>query len=127
MNSNIQSFLGSSGVNIPFPTASLDKAWDTFFDTPQFSRLKGLSYEIKSDSGSVIAEVEVPGVDPNDVNVRVEGRALHVETPRGNAYFTVGSRVDQENVTATLKHGLLIIRIPKREARKIDVAVNVEE
>ena len=127
MNSNIQSFLGSNGVNIPFPTSSLDKAWDTFFDTPQFSRPKGLSYEIKSDSGSVIAEVEVPGVAPNDVNVRVEGRALHVETPRGNAYFTVGSRVDQENVTATLKHGLLIIRIPKREARKIDVAVNVEE
>lgn len=104
-------------------TASVDKLWDTFFDSPTASRPRGLSYEIKSEDDAVIAEVEVPGVAPTDVKVKVEGRAVHVETPRGNAYFTIGARVDGENVSATLRHGLLSLRVPKREARTVQVKV----
>jgi HSP20 family molecular chaperone IbpA len=107
-----------------FPmTASVDKLWDTFFDGPAASRPRGLSYEIKSEDDAVIAEVEVPGVAPTDVKVKVEGRAVHVETPRGNAYFTIGARVDGENVSATLRHGLLALRVPKREAKTVQVKV----
>ncbi len=114
---------------LSFPLGgSIDKVWDTFFDSPISERAnRGLSYQMKSEDDAVVAEVEVPGVAPEDVKVRVEGRALLVETPRGNAYFTVGSRVDSENVTAAVKHGLLTLRVPKREARKVEVVVEVEE
>ena len=106
---------------------SVDKIWDQFFETPPFqSSRQGLSYQIKSEDDAVIAEVEVPGVDPKDVVVRVEDRAVHVETPRGNTYFTIGSRVDVDHVTASIRHGLLSLRVPKREARTVEVKVDIE-
>ena len=114
------------GIGLP---GSINKVWDElFYDRPDYrAPQRGLSYEIKPDEEAVVAEVEVPGVAPEDVKVRLEGRAILVETPRGNAYFTVGSRVDQDGVTATVKHGLLSLRVPKREARKVEVTVEVEE
>lgn len=86
---------------------------------------RSLNHEIKSDENAVYAKVDVPGVDPKDIKVRVEGRAIHVETPRGNAYFTIGARVDGDNTTAVVKHGQLTLTIPKRQAKT--VAVTVED
>jgi HSP20 family molecular chaperone IbpA len=85
-----------------------------------------LNYRIISEDDAAIAEVEVPGVAPADVKVRIEGRSLTVETPRGSAYFTVGQRIDAEGTTADLKHGLLTLRIPKRDAKVVEVNVHVE-
>ena len=107
---------------------SIDKVWDNFLDSqsPYQTSRRGLSYQIKSEDDAVVAEVEVPGVDPSEVKVRVEGRAVHVETPRGSSYFTIGSRVDVDHVTASIRHGLLSLRVPKREARTVEVRVEVE-
>jgi HSP20 family molecular chaperone IbpA len=117
-----------STIRMPSFGGSIDQVWDQFFETsPTYnSNRRGLSYQIKSEDDAVVAEVEVPGVNPKDVAVRVEGRAVHVETPRGNAYFTIGSRVDIDHVTATIHHGLLSLRVPKREARTVEVKVEVE-
>ena len=109
---------------------SIDKLWDTYFDGSPFAdirRTSGLSYEIKPGDDAVMAEVEVPGVVPTDVKVSVEGRAIHVITPRGNAYFTVGARIDMDNIEASIRHGLLTLRVPKREAKKVEVTVRNEE
>ena len=107
----------------------LDQVWSDFFnqDAPLYQRRQGLNYQIKSEDDAVVAEVEVPGVTPKDVKIRVEGRAVHVETPRGNAYFTIGSRVDSDQVTAAIRHGLLSLRVPKREAKIVEVVVEVED
>ena len=85
-----------------------------------------LNYRIITEDDAAIAEVEVPGVAPSDVKVRVEGRSLSVETPRGSAYFTIGARIDSDHTTADLKHGLLTLRIPKRECKTVEVNVHVE-
>lgn len=125
MYNNInKAFDNAVGITMP---GSVDKVWDTFFENPNLQRPRGLSYEIKSEEDAVIAEVEVPGVSPKDVKVRVEGRAVHVETPRGNAYFTIGARVNQDGVTASVRHGLLTLRVPKREARTVEIKVESEE
>jgi HSP20 family molecular chaperone IbpA len=86
-----------------------------------------LNYRITTEDDAAIAEVEVPGVAPADVKVRIEGRSLTVETPRGSAYFTIGQRIDAEHTTADLKHGLLTLRIPKRDAKVVEVNVHIEE
>jgi HSP20 family molecular chaperone IbpA len=86
----------------------------------------GLNYRITSEDDAAVAEVEVPGVIPEDVKVRIEGRSLTVETPRGNAFFTLGQRIDADHTVASLKHGLLTIRIPKRDARIVEVKVSEE-
>ena len=109
----------------------LNQAWDAFFDAnlpnPYSTRTSGLNYEIKPGEEAVLAEVEVPGCSPADVKVTCEGRAIHVTTPRGNAYFTVGARIDMDHVEASIRHGLLTLRVPKREARKVEVKVTDNE
>ena len=86
----------------------------------------GLNYRITSEDDAAVAEVEVPGVTPEDVKVRIEGRSLTVETPRGNAFFTLGQRIDADHTVASLRHGLLTVRIPKRDARIVEVKVSEE-
>ena len=90
------------------------------------SRNTALNYRISSEDNAAVAEIEVPGVDPTDVKVRIEGRSLSVETPRGNAYVTIGQRLSADDAVASLKHGLLTIRIPKRDARIVEVKVSEE-
>lgn len=111
-------------VGLTHPTAfSVDRMFDAMLNEFPVRGPNALSYDIKSDDDNVYAEVEVPGVNPKDVIVRVEGRAIHVETPRGSSYFTVGSRVDSDNVRASVKHGLLTLIIPKRQAKTVAVVV----
>lgn len=90
------------------------------------SRNTALNYRIISEDNAAVAEIEVPGVDPSEVKVRIEGRSLSVETPRGNAYVTIGQRLSADDASASLKHGLLTIRIPKRDARIVEVKVSEE-
>jgi HSP20 family molecular chaperone IbpA len=99
------------------------------FETPlaQSNVRNNLNYRITTEDDAAIAEVEVPGVAPSDVKVRIEGRSLTVETPRGSAYFTIGARIDAEHTKADLKHGLLTIRIPKRECKTVEINVHVED
>ena len=107
------------------------QAWDAYFDatlpSSYSTKRLGLNYEIKPGEDAVFAEVEVAGCSPADVKVTCEGRAIHVETPRGNAYFTVGARIDMDHVAASIQHGLLTLRVPKREARKVEVQVLEQE
>ena len=111
------------------PFMGIDQTWDALFDQGNFQRNhpRALAYEIKPGDDAVVAEVEVPGCAPADVKVTCEGRAIHVVTPRGNAYFTVGARIDMDNIEASIRHGLLSLRVPKREARKVEVKVTDNE
>lgn len=90
------------------------------------SRNTALNYQVDSEDSAAVAEIEVPGVDPSEVKVRIEGRSLSVETPKGNAYITIGQRLSPDEATASLKYGLLTIRIPKRDARVVEVQVHEE-
>lgn len=90
------------------------------------SRNTVLNCQVNSEDNTALVEIEVPGVDPSDVKVHIEGRSLSVETPKGNAYVTIGQRLDADNATANLKHGLLTIRIPKRDAKIVEVIVHEE-
>jgi HSP20 family molecular chaperone IbpA len=107
--------------------SEFDALFNTLTQTPFAQNARsGLNYRITSEDDAAVAEVEVPGVLPEDVKVRIEGRSLTVETPRGNAFFTLGQRIDADHTTANLRHGLLTIRIPKRDARVVEVKVSEE-
>ena len=90
------------------------------------SRNTALNYRILSEDNAAVAEIEVPGVEPSEVKVRIEGRSLSVETPRGNCYVTIGQRLSTDDATASIKHGLLTIRVPKRDAKVVEVKVSEE-
>lgn len=88
------------------------------------SRKNSLNCHVDSKENEVRIEVEVPGVEPSDIKVKIEGRSLSVETPKGDAYVTIGQRLDADNATANLKHGLLTVTVPKREAKIVEISVS---
>jgi HSP20 family molecular chaperone IbpA len=87
------------------------------------SRNTALNYRIFTKDDAAVAEIEVPGVEPSDVKVRIEGRSLSVETPRGNCYVTIGQRLSADSAKANIKNGLLTITIPKREAKVVEISI----
>ena len=98
-------------------------------------------YEV---ANGLIVMADVPGVTQDQLDVRVDN---HVLTIRGqisqndrtdSSYreyelasyfrqFELSEKVDESNITADLKHGVLILTLPKAEEtkpRKITVAVS---
>lgn len=91
---------------------------------PLYSRSSELTRKVDNNSNPAVIEIEVPGVEPSDIKVKIEGRSLSVETPKGSAYIPIGQRLDAEGTTANLKHGMLTIRIPKRDAKVVSITVH---
>jgi len=120
-------------IALPSPVnQSIDKVFDEMLSNfTQVSAIprSGLSYEVResADKSSIIVEVEVPGVDPDTIKVDARGRALVIECERGSTYLTVGSRVELENITASIKWGLLTVCIPRRDTKSVSVEITKED
>jgi HSP20 family protein len=90
-----------------------------------------------ADRDGYVVKLEVPGVAPEDVSIEVEGRTLTVsgkrEIPpptegsfhrreRGAGQFSrsfqMPADLDLTRAEASSKHGILTLRIPKREEAK---------
>ena len=89
--------------------------------------------------GKYIIQAEIPGVDKNDVSVSVEDGLIIItgkkemvkEEKEANYYvkessygqfsraFRVPSEVDEDNVSAEFKNGVLTVELPKKE-KKVD-------
>ena len=94
--------------------------------------------DIYEHEGNIVLKAELPGVDPKDVDVRLENNTLtlcgerkidnevkqesyhRVERAYGafTRGFTLPSVVDQEKIKADYKDGVLKVTLPKREEAK---------
>ena len=102
--------------------------------------------DIYEDEHSVTLKVEVPGLDPKDVDVQVENNTLTIKGERkfekeekeenfhrierryGSFIrsFTLPSTVDTDNVKADYENGVLKIQLAKRaEGKPKQIKVNV--
>ncbi len=102
--------------------------------------------DIYEDEHSIVVKAEVPGIDPKDIDVRVENNTLtirgerkleheereenyhRVERRYGSFYrsFTLPNTIETENLTADYNNGVLEIRMPKRaEAKPKQIKINV--
>jgi HSP20 family protein len=111
------------------------------------SRTWAPAVDIYETDHDLVINAELPGVDPKDVEVRVENNTLFIkgerkfekETQEGNYHrversygsfarsFTLPSSVSAENARAEYKDGILSLKLAKREEAKpktikIDVA-----
>jgi HSP20 family protein len=95
--------------------------------------------------GKYIIQVEVPGADKDDVSVSVEDGFVTItgkkemvkEEKEANYYvkessygefsraFRVPSEVDEDNVSAEFKNGVLTVELPKKE-KKVDTKKKIE-
>jgi len=101
---------------------------------------------IYEHEGNIVLTAELPGVDPKDVDVRVENNVLTLRGERKwsddvqresyhrveRAYgsftrsFTLPNVVDTEKIKADFKEGMLKLVLPKREeAKPKQISINV--
>ncbi len=103
--------------------------------------------DIFENENNIVLKAEVPGVDPKDVEVRVEDNTLYLkgerrfekETKEDNYHriertygsfarsFSLPNSIDAEKVAAEYKDGLLTLTLPKREeAKPKTIKINVK-
>ena len=102
--------------------------------------------DIFENDGNIVLKAELPGVDPKDVDIRVENNVLSLrgerkfenETKREDyhrverAYgsfsrsFTLPNAVDTEKIKADYKDGVLNVTLPqKEEAKPKQISISV--
>ena len=102
--------------------------------------------DIFEQDGNIVLKAELPGVDPKDVDVRVENNVLTLRGERKldnevqkesyhrveRAYgsfsrsFTLPNVVDTEKIKADFKDGMLKLVLPKKEeAKPKQISINV--
>jgi HSP20 family protein len=94
--------------------------------------------DIYEHDGNLVLKAELPGIDPKDVDVRVENNVLTLrgerkfdqEVKRENCHrveraygtfsrsFTLPNVVDTQSIKAEFKDGVLRVTMPKREEAK---------
>ena len=109
-----------------------------FGDTELSTRAWAPAVDIYETDNDIVLKAELPGVDPKDVEVRVEDNTLYLKGVRNyekevkeqnyhrieRSYgsfarsFSLPNSIDAEKVKAEYKDGLLTLTMPKREEAK---------
>ncbi len=92
-------------------------------------------YETEND---VVVKAELPGVDPKDVDLRIENNVLTIRAERKvdqnikeemyhrmeccygtfTRTFSIPTIVDEDKIKAEFKNGILTVTLPKKEAAR---------
>lgn len=146
--SNISRRAQFSGLDL-FPSAGLSLFEDTlnrFFNEPATARPWCPAVDISEDEDSVLLSADIPGVQMEDVEIKLEHGTLtlsgsrefkkqddkggyhRIERSYGSFHraFSLPDTVDAEKVAASFDNGVLTITLPKKEVAKprtIKVAV----
>jgi len=99
--------------------------------------------DIREDEAAVVLVADMPGVDENSVNIRLEGSELTIQgtfvpkapegySPTYQEYengdyertFTLGDTIDRSGIQAAVKDGVLRLTLPKaKEAQPQRITV----
>jgi HSP20 family protein len=104
------------------------------------------SVDIYEHDGNLVLKAELPGIDPKDVDVRVENNVLTLQGERKldsevkresyhrversygafSRSFTLPTVVDTDKIKAEFKDGLLRLVLPKKEeAKPKQIAISI--
>jgi len=103
--------------------------------TREESRTLTPPVDIFENKEGLVVVADLPGVEKDKVDVRVENNVLTIKgttastlpaAPQYREYellhffrqFELSEAVDQDKIKAEMKHGVLIINLPKKEAAK---------
>ena len=115
-----------------------EDALTRFASAPNSERPWSPAVDIYETENELVLKADLPDVDPNEVNLRVENQTLSIsgnrkfekeEKNKGfhrieRSYgsftrsFAVPQTFDTENVAAAYKNGVLTVTLPKKEAAK---------
>lgn len=129
----------------------MDRLWDSFFERRP-ARVEEVSewfpsLDVSETDTDYIVKVEVPGIDPKDINISLMNNLLTIKgekkqekeekdenyhlIERSYGSFTrsirLPSQVQSDKINATYKNGVLKITLPKtEEAKKKEIKIQVE-
>lgn len=105
--------------------------------------------DIKEEKDEFVVYADIPGVDPKNIDIDIEGNTLTVkgerqtqkeEKDKANNYyrvertygkfyrqFTLPENIDGDKITAQSKHGVLAIHLPKAKEVTNQRKITVEE
>ncbi len=115
-----------------------EDAFNRMLSEPQSNRPWTPAVDIYETENELVLKADLPDVDPQNVDVRVENQTLtisgerkfeseesekgfhRIERSYGNftRTFTVPTTFDTASVAATFKNGVLTVKLPKKEAAK---------
>ena len=114
----------------------MDRVFDTFFAPTALSRRKRAypPLNLSEDADTLFVECELPGVKIEDIDITLTDSTLtikgelnpedgkHFRSERASGPFqrvvNLYSEVERDNISATLKDGILEIALPKAEEVK---------
>jgi HSP20 family molecular chaperone IbpA len=112
-------------------------------DTRETARSIAPPVDIYETEEGLTVVADLPGVEKENVDVRVEKGVLTLNARTSNGFiqeplhrewtlrnyfrqFALSEEVDQEKIEAEMKHGVLTIKLPRREeAKPRQIQVNV--
>ena len=119
------------------------KREETVPDTREEQRTLTPPVDIFENEEGLVVVTDLPGVEKSELDVRVENSTLTIKAktagsvpvePQYREYelldffrqFQLSDAVDQECIKADLKHGVLVLNLPKKEKTKPkQITVNV--
>lgn len=123
------------------PFSQLDRIAQSVFDTSRQPRL--MPVDLFREQDKYILNADLPGVEPDSVDIDVDGHLLTLRAQRAPAddgsrrwllqerpygayqrQFTIGDDVDPDGITASYDNGVLSVIIPVAERakpRKIEI------
>ena len=93
----------------------------SFFNGGSDRAARWSAVEVSETKDAVVITIDVPGVEPKDLDIKVAGDTLtaKAEGTRGfSRQYTLPDTVDAEKTVAALKNGVLTVTLPKREEVK---------
>lgn len=129
----------------------MDRLWDSFFERRP-ARVEEVSewfpsLDVSETATDYIVKVEVPGIDPKDIDISLMNNLLTIKgekkqekeekdenyhlIERSYGSFTrsirLPSQVQSDKINATYKNGVLRITLPKtEEAKKKEIKIQIE-
>lgn len=117
---------------------AFEDAFSRLLTEPQSNRPWSPAVDIYETENELVLKADLPGIEPNEVDVRVENQTLTVSGERkfeakdsGKGFhriersygsftrsFNVPNTFDTGNVAASFKNGILTVSLPKKEAAK---------
>jgi HSP20 family protein len=126
------------------PTAAKERTTANREETRSQERYVTPPVDIYENGDGLVVKADLPGVAKENLDVRVENGLLTIQTnPAHNTgngapiyreyelikffrQFELSDKVDQQKISADLKHGVLTLKLPRAEEakpKKIDVRV----
>ncbi|MDD3044015.1 MAG: Hsp20/alpha crystallin family protein [Candidatus Delongbacteria bacterium] len=129
---------------------SLDKLMNNFFGQDynvNTIKCPSCHADVYMKENNIMADIDMPGIDPKDVEITIEGNYLKITGKRHEEnevkeqdfyrkeiikgsferYIPLPTdQIDDENIKAVYKKGVLQVTVPKKEEEKKRIEIKVE-